>query len=677
MEYYNNIPCLTCSELTDGIITTSNYSKMAHRGKLKVLRRGCYGTEALISFDSLPGKIKILVVAKYGNPYEQTKRFSLKENIVTDANAISFYLNYKLSDGRNLPAETQTEYTANASVLNAVHYIVNDRTALKKALGGSTRDVWKQMAEIVASLKHELKHSLPENHRRLKQKLSEYKTTGYESLISGKFLNKNAGKIVDIEHEAVLRQLLRKPTNLDNEQICSLYNIVAEKCEWDKITAVTVGNYRTKWKVETLHAQRGVSAFDNTMAMQVKRSTPVNPMTYWTMDGWDVELLYQKTETDPKGNSRTTYHNRLTVVIVLDPCLKYPIGYAIGTHETPELIKDALRNAVNHTAELFGDRYRVQQLQTDNYGRKTLTPIYEFVSKHYTPARVHNAKSKVIEPYFNHINRTYCQLYNNWSGFGVASGSKNQPNAEYLNKIRHSFPDELGCRLQIENIIRMEREKSHQEYTQLFLQLPSEEKLYLPAEEYLYMLGETTGYTNKLSAAGLIATIGGEKKSYDCFDVKFRQLSYIDWTLRYDSNKTDEVLAVDSTGSHRFLLQEKYVQPMALVERTENDATELQAIREFNKNTTDFIQEQMHTDYALTEGVFERTPSLEGTLSKLILCDSNGQHKDNRNSSRINPAKKMLEKQTVKIEAQEEKSWREQQDEYLNKKVNIDSYINQ
>ena len=31
--------------------------------------------------------------------------------------------------------------------------------------------------------------------------------------------------------------------------------------------------------------------------------------------------------------------------MVLDPCCNYPIGYAIGTHETPELIKEALRIA--------------------------------------------------------------------------------------------------------------------------------------------------------------------------------------------------------------------------------------------------------------------------------------------------------------------------------------------
>jgi len=40
---------------------------------------------------------------------------------------------------------------------------------------------------------------------------------------------------------------------------------------------------------------------------------------------------------------KTTYTNRKTAVIVLDACKKYPIGYAIGDHESPALIRWALR----------------------------------------------------------------------------------------------------------------------------------------------------------------------------------------------------------------------------------------------------------------------------------------------------------------------------------------------
>ena len=64
---------------------------------------------------------------------------------------------------------------------------------------------------------------------------------------------------------------------------------------------------------------------------------------------------------------KTTYHNRKTIVVVLDACGKYPIGYAVGDHESPALIREALRNAIRHARELFGARYKPLQLQSDNY----------------------------------------------------------------------------------------------------------------------------------------------------------------------------------------------------------------------------------------------------------------------------------------------------------------------
>ena len=66
----------------------------------------------------------------------------------------------------------------------------------------------------------------------------------------------------------------------------------------------------------------------------------------------------------------TTYTNRKTMVVVLDACEKYPVGYAIGDHESPALIREALRNAVQHTKELFGERYKPLQLQSDNYQKE-------------------------------------------------------------------------------------------------------------------------------------------------------------------------------------------------------------------------------------------------------------------------------------------------------------------
>lgn len=669
---YNGIKCVAASDIIvseenpEGVVKKYTYNQWCQRNKVNRVRRGCYKHPALIEYESIPREYKSDLQER-GFTYEY-KRSVLHKLIEVDLDAREFYASYMLADGRFLPAEKQQEYAENAEILNAIRKILNDRLALRKALGGTTKNLWTKIAEQTKALRPEINHTLPDNERRLKDRLSKYKHGGYESLISGKWLNANAKKVVDDEQQAALRRLIRDHRNLDNAQIRDLYNIFAEKLVWDKISSSTVANYRKKWNLETFGGRHGETAFDNSKAMIVKRKAPTLPLVYWTVDGWDVELLYQKTTTDKKGNSVTTYHNRLTVVVVLDPCQKYPVGFAIGERETPALIREALRNAVNHTAELFGGRHRVGQLQPDRYAIKNLKPFYEALAEVTTPAKARNSKSKVIEPYFKRLNKKYCQLMPNWSGFGVTARKENQPNADYLNKIRHSFPDEAGVRIQIERIIDMERQAAVEKYQELYKELPDAEKYLLNEAEYLHLLGETTGYTNRLSHAGMIATIEGQKWEYDSYDPKFRLLAHIDWTLKYDPVNPERVLAINDDASMRFLLAAKHEQPMALRDRTETDAQELSKIRDFNKNMKGNILEGMKKDHALVDRLFSKHPGLNDTLAKLVLCDSNGQHKNQKSALRLASAN---------AEEVEERSseWEQSQEEYLNEKTDVNKYL--
>jgi hypothetical protein len=368
----------------------------------------------------------------------------------------------------------------------------------------------------------------------------------------------------------------------------------------------------------------------NTKAMQVKRSKPTSPLFYWTMDGWDAELLYQKFE-----NGRTTYHNRMTVVVVLDPCINYPIGYAIGTHETPELIKAALRNAVDHTATLFGQRYRTHQLQSDHYAMKTLTPLYEGMAEKVTPARVMNAKTKVIEPYFHTINKKYCQLMPNWSGFGITSKKENQPNVDFLNKYHKNFPDMAACTDQIARIIELERSAKINRYMELWSKTPEENKLPLSWANYLYYFGAETGFKNMLQGNGLLMKIDGIKHDYDCYDLSFRDHASIRWSVKYDPTDTSKVLAINEDGTLRYELEEKYIQPMALKDRKPGDYKQLERVKEFNNVLIETITEKRKATTTAIGEMFESNPKLNDTLAKLILVDSKGQHKNERNANRL------------------------------------------
>lgn len=643
MEYYNNILCFEAGWLIESdIVTKSNYDNLVYRNKLNVVRRASRNTPALIAYDSMPERIKQAIKEKIkGDPYEQIKYSELEDFIQPNAAALDFFESFKLNDGRFIPKPTRIGYYNNAIVLDAVQRLI-----IKKKTGRCAKSSysWSTISEAVQNIDRvRFPHDLPPNFEALQRKYGKYMSNddegGFISLVHKNFLKDraNSSKINDDYKESIVIELLGDPRNFDNERIAKAYNQVAGSLGWRKITSDTVAIYRDKYDLETYAGQHGSSALYNDKLMQVKRSAPTMPLVYITLDGWDVELLYQRTE-----NGKTTYHHRPTVVVVLDPCKKYPIGYAVGTHETPELIKAALRNAAKHSAELFGKMYRSHQLQSDRYAFKAMTPIYQTMGVKVTPARAKNAKAKVIERYFLHLNDEYCKLQPNWSGYGVTASKAKQPNVEFLNKYKTNFPDFEGVVKQVCTIIEFERQSKREAYLEQWAKVGDEDRIELSYESYFSTFGEMiTKRHNKelretylLQGSGINATMKGIKRAYDCFDPLFRRYASTQWGIVYDPEDTSRIMAVNSDESLRFILEEKYVQPMALRERQDGDAFELKRINEYNAQTIEYITETRAHSAENVRELFAAHPQLDGTLAKILLTDSMGQHKNNRNIGR-------------------------------------------
>lgn len=633
MEYYNNKLCATRDDLSV-VVNYETLKKMVLRGKAERVRRPSAELPALYAVDSLPLKYKTEVYRRYPDLKAQAESKPFVESIEPDGAALDFYQRHQFGDGKYLPTDKQTEYANNAAVLNAFRLVLEQSDSQHRKQGKrciSKAEFWRKAAQALPRIADTFPHTLPENPRRLQEKFNQYVREGYGALITGKYGTRNAAKIDDDTKESLLIRLISDARNLDNAQIARIYNVVAETQGWKTITGAAVGVWREKHDLVTAGGRLGATRFRNQKSMQVKRTRPELPLLYCTIDGWVAELLYQKVN---ERNGTITYTNRLTIVLVLDPCINYPIGYAIGERETPELIKAALRNAANHTAELFGRRYRFNQLQSDNYGRGNLAPVYQIMGEKYTPARAHNAKSKVIEPFFNQFNRKYCQLCKNWSGFGITSNKDLQPNSEFLNKHRHDFPTEEGCRQQLVAFIERERAEKRAEYVKLFAKLPEERRLPLSDEQYLLTFGADTGYRNALEGVGLRPTIGGIKRDYDCFDPKFREYAHVRWAVKYDPDNLDHVLAVNEDGSLRFMLERKHVQPMALADRREGDAEQLARVQEFNKQLENGITERLALASNKVEQLFNDNPQLD-VATRLLLCDSRGQNKNHKQTRRL------------------------------------------
>ncbi|MGM9817685.1 MAG: hypothetical protein ACI30B_01725 [Paludibacteraceae bacterium] len=633
MQYYNNILTVEARWLiAEGIMTEVNYRNLTNRKDIRIVRRGCRGQESLVDYESMPERFRRKVDAIVKDPYKAVRTNMIEEYIAHSAEASEYFDTFVTGDDRHLPSDKRREYYANAIVMDAIHTLIVNRSAKRRALGGKATRFWEEISQAVQDLdRTRFPHALPANARSLERKYKAYKADGYESLIHKTYIvqNKNAAKVLDDNQISALGVLISDPRNLDNEQVARIYNTLAVQMQWKKITAATVAVWRDKLDNETYARRHGAVAYRSKKAMQVKRSAPTCPLYYWTMDGWDAELMYRKEE-----NGRTTYHNRLTVVFVLDACCKYPVGYAIGTHETPELIKEALRNAAKHTESLFGQMYRTAQLQSDNYAIKKMMPVYTQMAEKATPAQVKNAKAKIIEPWFRYFNKKYCQLQPNWSGFGVTSRKDLQPNSDFLNKYRKNFPDFEGVCQQIIAFIEAERAELRDKYVSLFNEMPSENRFPLSYDQYLMLFGATTGNRNLLQGSGLNITIGGVKRTFDCFDPAFRNHASVRWEVRFDPDDLSRTLAVNEDESLRFMLEEKYVQPMALIERKEGDYEQLRRVLDFNKKQEKDIAGTLGGYMEHTAELMAHNKELD-TLQKLMICDSRGQHKDQRNKERL------------------------------------------
>ncbi|MGV0919760.1 hypothetical protein ACTS94_05135 [Empedobacter falsenii] len=689
------IKFLTTDRCCEQSLKLISYKAMNQRMNSKTqperqLRRASLGFDALVEYDSLMQNWRDELVFKFGKPKEKVRQSFFAQHYVSDRKSFDFFAAHRFGEDNNekLKPEVIEQYTYNASVLNTVIEVKEKRKLYAKSLGlTGSFDIWESLSNDVNAFQ-QVSHDLPTTKDSLRHKVNRYIKEGYSSVISKKYGSKNAAIIKSDEQIALVENLLRKHQNLNNEQIADIFNDVAKSIGWKTIGAGAIAKKRNELDLFVFAGQHGTTALMHKKQMQIKRSRPTAAMLFWSMDGWDAELLYQKTTIDKKGNSVTTYHNRLTAVIVLDAFNNYIVGYAIGHAENPDLIREALKNASNHTAFLFGSRFKPYQLQTDRYQFKNLKPTYEASTRHFTPAKAKNSKSKPVENFFDKLNEKHFQakLVPNWSGHNVTANPENQVNGDFLTKIRHSFPDENGCRMQIVTAIENDRAEKVEAYKASFAQFPIEDKTPLTINQYLRTYGQITGYTNKFEGDGLNPTIEGQEICFDTFDQNFRKHMHEDWMVYYDKDDLSQILVsnaksrngrlVEEIGNLEFILEEKYIQPMSLYDQQKGDAEKRQKVFDFNKEQTVMITDRVVENHNILTDLFNRNPQLD-TLQKLLIPDSTGQHKDQKSQQRIEHANKVAEKQQKKEQKVLEESWSASQEAYLKAKVNTSKYFNQ
>ena len=661
------------------IASAGNLRVMEHRQRLLALTRGGRSVAKVYEYKSLPENMKRAIDARL-NVYASAKRNVLEQYIAHDAEVSRYFDEYTTDRGAHLPdtkdKPVRRTYYANAIVLSA---IVRWEQALSKR--GERLD-WEQVAQSIQSLDRlDYACDLPENARKLRDKVQAYKKEGLESLVHKNYkgVNTNAVKVHDGEQADLLITLIAEHRNFDCEEIAKMYNAQCaarqtsptppsraphgarlvgtpqeglkgqgyKEYEWKPITASTVRQWQRKMRFITTASKHGAAAFNNTMTYQVKRTAPSKAMYMWVLDGWDAELLYQS----KKGN-RTTYHNRLTVEVVLDAATKYPIGWAVGETESAELIREALRNAERHVEELTGAMLMPHQIQCDNFARKAMMETYTGLAQYVTPAAVGNAKSKIIEPWFRTLNDKYCKYMPNWSGHGVTAGKSGQPNMDITLKQRSGFPTADEIIMEVAALMGVYRRDALPAYEAAMQALPAGERVVLGTRQYLSLFGENTGQTYSLRGTGINVRIDGKPHQYDLLAdpedteamaeaIRFREKCWEKWSVVRDPLDTAHILVENKDRTEQYVLTLKDEQPMALKDRKPGDYEKLAAIWKFNRALKEHVTETLSGHQQRTIQT-SPTPSEEGlaepaiekrdyeTLSKALITDSRGQHKNER-----------------------------------------------
>lgn len=434
-EYYENTLCVESSWLIDRkIFNRNNYHYHRKAGNINVIRRGCRNVKALIEFESIPDRIKSKIVQVTGDPYKKTKHIVFTDYLNTNIEAQNFFQNFVTKDDKALPEKNINEYTANASILSTIDVLLNNKLARTRALGVAKTQVWQKMAKVVSELQfNQWPHSLPKNHRRLKQKYNQYKSEGFESLVHGNFCNKNSEKINDNAKMWLVSRYADQVNKIANTmQLFNEYNKLAKEEGWKKLKSEqTVYNYLHQEDIKPLwygHRYGEVTAKEK-YTLHLKTKMPSQRDSLWYSDGTKLNYYYQ----DENGKMQTCQ-----VYEVIDTFSEVLLGYHISKSEDFEAQYFAYKMAAKTSG------HRPYQIGFDGQGGHKKLQSGEFLTKLARlsiKTQPYNGKSKTIESIFGRFQQQF--LKRDWFFSGQNITTKRQEskaNMEFILANQKELP---------------------------------------------------------------------------------------------------------------------------------------------------------------------------------------------------------------------------------------------
>lgn len=641
MEYFKNELCVTYEELTSGddpVIKFYTLNKNITRGNIKTVNRGGgEGSCALILYSSLPEKYKIRFVERKGDPEQILKQQRMKDRVKIDDKARTFYEDYRYEMNgveTSLSDKLKTEYTLNASVLNALIYDLEDKTTSRKMLGNSLATLWESVVATSENLREIYHHTLPNNLARLREKIRFYKKDGYISLISGKVGNKSTVKITpEMGRQLVALRRSRVPV-YNYAQIFDEINRIALEKGWKPLKSKrSMVQWFERPEIEPLwyDAVFGELASHQRYGRKHRTELPDRRDALWYGDGTKLNLYYR----DEDGKTRTTM-----VYEVIDAYSEVLLGYYISDHENFEAQYNAYRMAIQVSGhkpfEIVHDNQGGHKRLEKEKGTKE-EGFFDKICHIHRPTAPYSGQSKTIESIFGRFQSQ--ELHKDWRFTGMnitAKKAESRPNLEFVeeNKDQLFTLDELKAHYAearrawnaaphpATGIPRIEMyEKSENEETDVVT-------VHDMVDIFWIWSKRPATFTDQ----GIQITIGKLKKPYEVFaapgepDHEWRRKNtYRRFYVKYDPNDLRSIRLYwkDNAGELRF---ERVAEPYMVIHRAIQDQTEGEAAfirQEQEANIRDRIERQViakEIEYAYGVAPEQKglsTPKLKGVTKEV------------------------------------------------------------
>ena len=585
MEYYNKTLCVTFDELTSGgIISGSTLMKNVQRGNIQCARQGKgEGNYALYVYASLPMKYRMMFEAKYGKPADVLKQQELKDCVKEDSDARLFFesFEYDLNGVQTrLSQKLIDEYTMNASVVRYLCEHLNRLTATTHALGGGRRgDLWDIVFTQSEKLREVTGHTLPRKLARLKEKMSQFKKSGYESLISGKVGNKNTLKITEDAGRRLIALKRSRVPVLTDSQIFEQFNQECESKGWKPLKSVrSLKMWLESAAIEPLwhDAVYGEMSAHQKFDRRHKTQLPAMRDALWYGDGTKINLYYR----DEDGKVRTT-----SVYEVIDAATEVFLGFCISDNEDYEAQYMAYRMAIQVSG------HKPYEIVHDNQGGHKKLQNQKFFDKlchiHRTTAP-YNGASKTIESVFGRFQQQV--LHKDWRFTGqniTAKKDSSRPNMEYIeaNKDKlYTFDELKAAYLKARTEWNeMAHPATGEQRMKMYEQSENPETPVVTASDMVDMFWVTCERMSTFTSSGIEITVKGKKRVYEVMsepgvpDIEWRRKhTYQKFVVKYDPYDFQSIRLYwkDKAGELRF---ERVAEPYIVIHRAIQDQTEGEA----------------------------------------------------------------------------------------------------